>query len=76
TVNIGSRQLNRATSSEVINTSSEKSKILEAFKKLSRKVEVNNEIFGKGNSVELFLSSLESQNLWDINHQKQFNDAY
>ena len=76
TVNIGNRQLKRATSSEIINTSSEKSKILEALKGLSNKVEVSNEIFGKGNSAELFLNSLESQNLWDINHQKQFNDAY
>ncbi|WP_111683865.1 UDP-N-acetylglucosamine 2-epimerase [Winogradskyella tangerina] len=76
TINIGSRQLNRATSSEIINVPCLKNDILEALKKLSNKVEVSSEIFGKGNSAELFLNTLESRELWDINHQKQFNDTY
>lgn len=76
TINIGNRQLNRATSTEIINTASEKSDILDAINRLSGKVEGVVETFGKGNSAELFLKSLRSQNLWEINHQKQFNDVY
>jgi len=30
--------------------------------------------FGKGNSAELFLSSLQNEDLWKVNHQKQFRD--
>ncbi|MEO1033764.1 MAG: UDP-N-acetylglucosamine 2-epimerase [Bacteroidota bacterium] len=76
TVNIGNRQLNRATSLEIINVSSKKQNILEALNKLSEKVEVSSEIFGRGNSAELFLTTLETKELWEINHQKQFNDTY
>ena len=76
TVNIGSRQLNRATSSEIINVACVKDEILTALNRLSDKVEVSNEIFGRGNSADLFLNTLETPDLWDINHQKQFNDTY
>ena len=61
---------------DVVLAITEKQSILEAINKLSEKVEVSNEIFGKGNSAELFLNTLESQDLWEINHQKQFNDTY
>ena len=30
--------------------------------------------FGQGNSAQLFLESLENEDLWVINHQKQFRD--
>ena len=31
--------------------------------------------FGKGNSAELFLKSLLNEDIWQLNHQKQFRDS-
>jgi len=75
TINIGNRQLNRASSSKIINVPSDKNHILEALNNLSYSTEISNETFGNGNSAQLFLDSLESSNVWSINHQKQFKDA-
>ena len=75
TINIGNRQLNRASSSKIINVPCEKTLILNAFNNLIESSEISNEIFGKGNSAQLFLDSLESLEVWSINHQKQFKDA-
>lgn len=76
TINIGTRQLNRATSTEVINIPCKKVKIIEALKGVLDKTVHYDHDFGKGNSTNLFLNSIESKELWDINHQKQFRDAY
>lgn len=76
-INIGSRQNKRVSSSNIINTSYNKKEILEAilshtdFRRKS-----NSKIFGKGNSAELFLKSILSESIWNINHQKQFKDTY
>jgi len=75
TINIGNRQLNRASSSKIINVPCEKSIILDAFNNLSKTIEDTTRTFGSGNSAKLFLDSLESANVWAINHQKQFKDA-
>ncbi|MUU77647.1 UDP-N-acetylglucosamine 2-epimerase [Winogradskyella endarachnes] len=75
TINIGNRQLNRASSSKIINVPCEKQMILEAFKKLNQSTEKSNNSFGKGDSAKQFLNSLESLAVWSINHQKQFKDA-
>ena len=75
TINIGNRQLNRASSSKIVNVPCEKELILEAFNNLSKTIEISNKTFGKGNSAQLFLDSLESKEVWSINHQKQFKDA-
>jgi UDP-N-acetylglucosamine 2-epimerase (hydrolysing) len=75
TINIGNRQLNRASSSKIINVSCEKAVILKAFTNLSQVNAESAKTFGKGNSAKLFLDSLESSKVWSINHQKQFKDA-
>lgn len=75
TINIGNRQLNRASSSKIVNVSHQKDDILNAINELPDAHEVQTEIFGKGNSATLFLKSLESNEVWSINHQKQFKDA-
>ncbi len=75
TINIGNRQLNRASSTEIINVSYEKSAILGAFDNLPNPSQNSTTTFGKGNSAQLFLDSLESSTFWSINHQKQFKDA-
>ena len=77
TINIGSRQHNRATSSSIVNTSYVKQDILKAITNLENiKEKGNTKTFGKGNSADLFLESLLTQTLWNINHQKQFKDIY
>jgi len=76
TINIGNRQLNRASSSKIINIPSEKLKIVEAIGMAKKHTAEKSNSFGKGNSSQLFLDSLESLNIWEINHQKQFKDAY
>ena len=37
-------------------------------------VNFGNSDFGKGNSAKLFLKSLLNQDIWQLNHQKQFRD--
>jgi UDP-N-acetylglucosamine 2-epimerase (hydrolysing) len=76
TINIGNRQLNRASSSKIINVTNETSKLIEAINSIeSHTIEKSNS-YGKGNSAQLFLESLASNAIWKINHQKQFKDAY
>jgi len=74
TINIGTRQENRALHAHIKNTSYEKVAILKALKQEHPKVVKDNTTFGKGNSAELFLNSLEELSIWEINHQKQFRD--
>lgn len=77
TINIGSRQHNRATSPTIINTSYKAQDILKAIADLKTVQEKSNtKIFGKGNSADLFLESLLTETLWNINHQKQFKDIH
>ncbi|WP_418636174.1 UDP-N-acetylglucosamine 2-epimerase [Winogradskyella sp.] len=75
TINIGNRQLNRASASKIINVPCETALILNAFDKLSTVTSESVGTFGKGDSAKLFLDSLESSSVWSINHQKQFKDA-
>jgi UDP-N-acetylglucosamine 2-epimerase (hydrolysing) len=74
-INIGSRQLNRVTSSAVINVGADQEKILDAIVNLPQERAVVENAFGTGNSAQLFKESLESDDLWKLNHQKQFLDV-
>lgn len=74
TVNVGSRQLNRVTEKVIINTSSSREDILAGIKKVNKEYLVTVNPFGKGNSAQLFIESLEKDIVWGINHQKQFLD--
>lgn len=77
TINIGSRQHNRAISPTIVNTSYKTQDILKAIADLKTVQEKSNtKTFGKGNSADLFLESLLTQTLWNINHQKQFKDIH
>ena len=77
TINIGSRQHNRATSPSIINTTYNTQDILKAIINLKAVNEKSNaKTFGKGNSADLFLESLLTETLWNINHQKQFKDIH
>ena len=74
-INIGTRQQNRAINANIINTTYKEKDIIKALSIIDKQ-EVNPSIsdFGKGNSAQLFLKSLLNQDIWQLNHQKQFRD--
>lgn len=74
-INIGTRQQNRAVQAEIINVDYGEQNILDALKIIdSHQVVQSDTFFGKGNSAQLFLESIENYGFWLINHQKQFRD--
>tara|TARA_Y100001954_G_scaffold167324_1_gene177619 strand:- start:19503 stop:20642 length:1140 start_codon:yes stop_codon:yes gene_type:complete len=80
TVDIGTRQKNRAKLNSIFNCGYEKHNILEAINKAKSaisKMNLKNEgnsHFGKGDSDKLFLSLLKSNKFWDISFQKYFQE--
>lgn len=75
-INIGTRQQNRALHADIINTDYAEEEIVAALKIIdSHQVKISDSDFGKGNSAELFLKSLLNQDIWALNHQKQFRDS-
>ena len=74
TVNVGTRQENRALHDHIINTSYDEDEIASAISKQLGEVTTDLTGYGKGNSSDLFLESLENDQLWQIDHQKRFMD--
>ncbi|MDC1336383.1 UDP-N-acetylglucosamine 2-epimerase [Flavobacteriaceae bacterium] len=80
TVDIGTRQNNRAKLDTIFNCSYEKEAILEAIEKVKEIKKETEDIekkkfhFGKGRSDKLFLKLLNSEEFWRIEHQKQFQE--
>ncbi|AEG99965.1 UDP-N-acetylglucosamine 2-epimerase [Lacinutrix sp. 5H-3-7-4] len=72
TINIGTRQDNRAVLNSIINTDYTTEAILAAI--LQDKIKQPKELqaFGNGNSAKAFIDSLSLDAFWEINHQKQF----
>ncbi|MFC2109191.1 UDP-N-acetylglucosamine 2-epimerase [Bacteroidota bacterium] len=74
TINIGTRQENRALHSHIIHTDYEINSILQAINNCHKVTfEVVNTTFGKGNSAELFIKSLEKL-IFNKAVQKRFID--
>lgn len=74
-INIGTRQQNRAIHADIMNVDYSEKNIKEALSKIdSHKVQVSENDFGQGNSNELFLQSIKKDDIWQLNHQKQFRD--
>lgn len=74
-INIGTRQQNRAVHADIINVDYKIESIIEALKIIdSHKISQTDQDFGNGNSAFLFLEFLQNENVWKINHQKQFRD--
>ena len=74
TVNVGTRQENRALHAHIINTSYLQEDIVQALKLPHPLIEKYVPAFGDGKSDEKFLECLCSSKLWEVNHQKQFRD--
>lgn len=74
TINIGTRQQNRSMHSHVLHTSYSTQSILNAINTTFKKMAMDTKTFGEGNSANKFLEKLNSKELWNLNHQKQFKD--
>ena len=74
-INIGTRQKNRALDTTIINTAYSQQAIFEALQNITYiKTQQKTASFGDGKSAELFLESLLNEDIWQLNHQKQFRD--
>lgn len=74
-INIGTRQQNRTLNADIINVDYQKENILTALQTVStHKINSKDSDFGNGNSAELFLNSLLSDKIWNINYQKEFKN--
>lgn len=77
TVNIGTRQQNRYYHKNIINSSYKTKDVLKSIHKaLNLKLKYASNHFGEGNSSKLFVDILNSNQIWETNKQKQFNDLY
>lgn len=75
TVNIGTRQRNRALNSEIIECNYELSSITKGIESsILLKHYSPVELFGQGNSAELFYSIISNAEIWDLDTQKIFLD--
>lgn len=74
TINIGTRQSNRALHNHIINVDYEVNSILNAIQKKIGSFGTTDKKYGKGNSARLFLKSLKEDHFWKIAHQKQFKE--
>jgi UDP-N-acetylglucosamine 2-epimerase (hydrolysing) len=74
-INIGTRQQNRAVHSDIVNVDYGVNNIATAMKIIDEhQVKIAKADFGQGNSAQLFLESIKNEDIWKINHQKQFRD--
>ncbi len=75
TINIGSRQQNRALNKEILQCDYEFDSIYNSiFKALKMKNYKPLELFGDGNSSEKFFEVIKGKELWNLNTQKIFQD--
>lgn len=74
-INIGTRQQNRAVHADILNVDYDQQSIAHALSMIDQhQVTPTGSDFGTGNSAQLFLESLKSADIWQLNHQKQFRD--
>ena len=76
TLNVGTRQLNRAEHDHIIDLPYEVAAIAKALAGPFPQIQESKPVFGNGQSHDLFIKSLETAALWDIDHQKQFKDTH
>ena len=76
TINIGTRQKNRALDKDIINCGYGVKEILQSIVNASNLKMESSNLFGKGNSDLLFLECLKQETFWRISKQKTFNDIF
>jgi UDP-N-acetylglucosamine 2-epimerase (hydrolysing) len=74
TINIGTRQQNRALHKEIIECGHSTEEILEAIKIVPEIRFDSINLFGEGTSDKLFADVLNSKEFWEISKQKLFKD--
>ncbi|MCS5488996.1 UDP-N-acetylglucosamine 2-epimerase [Algoriphagus limi] len=75
-VNVGTRQQNRALHEDIINCGYGKEQVKKAIKIASSSKFSKEDLFGSGNSDQLFLKSLLNKDFWQFSKQKQFIDIF
>ena len=78
TIDIGTRQESRIKLSSILHSDDDEESLLDVIKTIEG-LEIPDNItqhynFGDGNSDQLFLELLQSEKLWSIRHQKQFQE--
>lgn len=73
-INIGTRQQNRALHKDVIHTDYGYEKIAKAITQAKTSTFEKEDLFGTGNSDQLFLSTIQADQFWQLSKQKLFND--
>ncbi|HEU5292556.1 MAG TPA: UDP-N-acetylglucosamine 2-epimerase [Cyclobacteriaceae bacterium] len=73
-VNVGTRQHNRAIHTNLINCDYQTYSIIEAVRLAETQKFNRTELYGTGNSDQLFLDVINQTAFWNIKKQKQFND--
>lgn len=73
-LDIGTRQKNRATSKSIINLVNNNEDILNAINLLYGKTYATYQEFGQGDSNQLFMSSIKKEETWQTERQKLFID--
>jgi UDP-N-acetylglucosamine 2-epimerase (hydrolysing) len=73
-INLGSRQYNRAAAPSIENVDEDKESILRVIKKVLGSTYESTKEFGVGNSDECFLYALNSKDIWETDTQKVFMD--
>ena len=74
-INLGSRQNNRAKSASIYNVSEHMNELLEVIGRAKNASFDPIMEFGTGNSAELFLEALTGNSIWETSKQKLFVDA-
>ncbi len=73
-INIGSRQYKRNSSSTIINSNNSKSSLKNSIKSVKSIERKSLPVFGKGNCADKFEKILSNKRNWNISTQKYFID--
>jgi UDP-N-acetylglucosamine 2-epimerase (hydrolysing) len=76
TIDIGSRQNNRAVFQTIINCDYSKEDILKAISTVIPGIVAGDSYFGGGNSHQKFIDLIEGKQFWKVNRQKQFQERF
>jgi UDP-N-acetylglucosamine 2-epimerase (hydrolysing) len=76
TINVGTRQHGRTNNEDIIHTNYDLKSILEGIEASKYKIVKRKNLFGNGDSSELFLKILQEGNFWKRSSQKQFHDLH